>query len=201
MMFGIILGSIASGQLITKLGVYYPYSIVGTGIGCVGFGLLYLITVDMPYAELAVFIAIVGLGVGLNIQTLLLITQLSVENHEMAIATSTVAFVRTMGGVLGVAVFGAILNTGLKNNLSEQLSELATAGHATFSTLPAAQLSQLLTGYCDALQLVFISAVPVLGLGFLLSFFIKNQKMQRKVESQEQVAEDAEQAAGTAFEM
>jgi len=181
MMLGIIVASIGSGVAITKTGHYWHYPILGCAFCGLGCGLLYLITTDYSYDILAIFILIVGLGIGLLIQTLLIVTQFSVQKSDMAVATATNSFVRTMGGVIGVTVMGAILNTVLKQKVSGDLLNIALSGYSAITTLPAAQQSTVFSGYVDALRTVFIAGVPVSGLAVLFSFAITRKALAKRV--------------------
>ena len=84
-----------------------------------------------------------------------------------------------MGGVVGVAIFGTILNACLANNLSGQYYGTAQAGVEAINALPEASKEIVLTGYNDALRIVFISGCPPLAVGMLLAFFITNKRIVR----------------------
>jgi len=147
------------------------------GLGC---GLLYLITTDYPYWRVGIYVGVIGVGIGLLLQTLLIITQFSVQKFDMAVATATNSFVRTIGGVIGVAVLGAVLNSVLKQQVDPSLLTAALAGYSVIVTLPAAEQASVFNGYVDALQLVFVIGVPVSVLAILFSFGITRKKIAKK---------------------
>jgi hypothetical protein len=83
-----------------------------------------------------------------------------------------------MGGVIGVTVFGSILNNQLANNLTPELLGAAHAGYHIIQMLPTQDLiNEVLTTYTQAIQTIFFTAVPVAGVAFLLSFLITNKKL------------------------
>jgi hypothetical protein len=96
----------------------------------------------------------------------------------MATATSANSFLRTMGGVLGVTVFGSILNNHLSDNLPPEVLPAVHAGYKYIVMLPPAAATQVFNVYVDALKLVFIICVPIAGVALLLSCGIKNQKLK-----------------------
>jgi len=180
LMFGLIIASMGSGIMITKTGHYWHFPILGCLLCGVGSGLLYLITADYSYGLLCIYVILIGFGIGFLLQTLLIITQFSVQKKDMAVGTATNSFVRTMGGVIGVTILGAVLNASLKKNLDANLVLAAQGGHAAISALPSAVQTQIYDAYVDALRLVFISSVPVAGLALILSFAITRKKIAKK---------------------
>ena len=122
MIGGLFLASTVVGQLITRYGRWKPY-LVGGGVlltaGLLGEGLLVSATVSYPV--LAVFMAMVGIGVGATQQNLVLAVQNQVAMSEMGAASSTVAFFRSLGGAAGVAALGALLSTQVTTSISQGL--------------------------------------------------------------------------------
>src|SRR5690606_3375018 len=109
MMAGVFLTSIGSGQLMTKTGRYKLYPILGAAVTIVGFLLLSTLDVDTPYWRVAVFIFVLGAGLGFTMQIVITAVQNAVERRDMGSATSSVTFFRMMGGAFGTAIFGAVL--------------------------------------------------------------------------------------------
>ena len=115
---GLMVSSILSGQLTSRTGRYKIFPVIGLGLMTVGLVLFHLrLHADTPYGEVAVLMAIFGLGVGLCMQTLVLAVQNAVPAKDMGVATASATFFRQMGGTLGVAVFLSILFSTVGDNI------------------------------------------------------------------------------------
>jgi len=161
LMVGLMAGSITSGQLTSKTGHYKIFPVIGTSLLTVSFGLLLFVTVDSSYLQLDINFLLIGIGLGLCMQTLLIAVQNSVTAKDIGVATSSATFFRQLGGTLGVAIFLALLFDGLPNKIaaalrssfsnSEFIQALAAGGHLNPSDPSVAQNylqglgSQLLT--------------------------------------------------------
>ena len=119
LMFGLLTASILSGRAITRIGRYKPFPIAGTAVTTVGLFLLSHLEVDTPPWVASVYMLIVGVGLGLVMQVIVLVVQNDVEPRDIGVATSTATFFRSMGGSLGVALFGAIFATRLTSELAD----------------------------------------------------------------------------------
>lgn len=126
MMVGIMFGSIFSGQLTAKTGRYKIFPVVGAAILAVAFFLLLTVKVDTPYWLLDIYFVLVGLGLGLNMQTLTVAIQNAVDAQDIGVATSSATFFRQLGGTLGVAIFLSLLFNSLPTKIGESL-------HAAFA--------------------------------------------------------------------
>ena len=107
--FGIMAGSIGSGQVISRTGRYKKFPIVGAALLVIAVGLLSTVGVDTPLALTMTYAALFGVGLGFNMQPLVLAVQNAVPPQDMGVATSSATFFRQMGGTLGTAVFLSIL--------------------------------------------------------------------------------------------
>ena len=116
---GIFSTSIGGGQIMSRTGRYKWMPITGAGV--VGGALLAFsrLAVDTPYWVAALIMFAFGAGLGLTMQVVVTAVQNSVDRRNMGVATSAVTFFRSMGGAIGTALFGAILNTRLKHHLVE----------------------------------------------------------------------------------
>jgi predicted membrane-bound mannosyltransferase len=118
------------------------------------------------------------------------VTQNSVERSVLGVATATVSFFRSVGGSVGVAVFGALFTSGLARNLAGSLpadvaARLAGAGGGsiqTVATLPAAQQLAYRSAFADALTTVFAYAVPVMVVAFALTWLLKEVPLRGRPE-------------------
>jgi EmrB/QacA subfamily drug resistance transporter len=106
---GIMVGSIIAGQMISRTGRYRIFPIIGTVLLVVGMALFSQINVDTPIWVVMLIAPIFGLGLGGNMQPLVLALQNSVPPQDMGVATSSATFFRQMGGTLGTAVFLSVL--------------------------------------------------------------------------------------------
>jgi EmrB/QacA subfamily drug resistance transporter len=109
MMLGVITGSAASGQAISRTGRYKLYPIIGSALLVIGLLLFSQVGADTPLWQTGISMLVFGLGLGGNLQALTLAVQAALPPSEMGVATSSATFSRQMGGTLGTAVFLSIL--------------------------------------------------------------------------------------------
>jgi EmrB/QacA subfamily drug resistance transporter len=183
--------SIWSGRRIAKRGTYRIYPIAGTTI--LTLGLLGLaefgIGITTPYWVTAIFMAMIGAGLGLTMQVLVLSVQNSVDYRDLGVATSTVTFFRSIGGSIGVAVFGEIFANRLAAHLAAggpQLTQLgATVRQLTPEKLRALKSAQptvfdhFLHAFQPSLHVVFLAAVPFAALGVITVLMLKETPLRR----------------------
>lgn len=122
MMVGMMGGSIVSGQLTSRTGRYKIFPVIGAAVLTLVFFLLLTVRVDTSYFILDIFFLMVGLGLGLNMQTLMIAVQNAVPAKDMGVATASATFFRQLGGTLGVAVFISLLFNSLPDKMSAALS-------------------------------------------------------------------------------
>ncbi len=127
---GIMAGSIVSGQVISRTGRYKVFPVLGTGLLTVGALMLSRLAVDTSMLYVGAAMVVFGLGLGGNMQPLVLAVQNAAERSDMGIATSSATFFRQMGGTLGVAVFLSILFSTVTTNISDAFR--AAVGTADF---------------------------------------------------------------------
>ena len=124
MMIGIMGGSIISGQITSRTGKYKMFPVIGTALLAAAFFLLLTVKIDTPYWQLDIYFLMVGVGLGLNMQTLTIAVQNAVPARDIGVATSSVTFFRQMGGTLGVAVFLSLLFNSLPSNIVTNAASL-----------------------------------------------------------------------------
>ena len=188
LMIGIIVSSISSGKATTVTGRYKPFPIAGTGLLGIGIFLLSRLDVDTPAWLYSIYFFIVGAGLGLVMQILVLAVQNAVDFRDMGVATSSSQFFRSMGGTIGTAIFGTILSNRLAHNLAERLPPgAAPAGGGDIAksperilALPPAIRADVIASFVGALHTVFLCAVPLIALAFVMSFFIKELPLRRQ---------------------
>ncbi|NNN18954.1 MAG: MFS transporter [Acidimicrobiaceae bacterium] len=188
LMIGLVGTSVVSGQLISRRGKYKIFPVVGTGLVVIAMYLLSLMTADTSLFEASIFLLILGLGIGGVMQVMVIIVQNAVPYEYLGTATSTATFSRSIGGSFGVAIFGAIFNARLKTNLPKYLpaSVLKTISGGNIAASPSA-LNRLpgpikhgfIEAFSHSLHTVFLVAVPIAVLAFLLSFAIKEVPLRK----------------------
>ena len=183
MMGGVILSSIVCGRVISRIGRYRMFPIMGTLLATVALGLLGTLRNDSPLALLYAYAGVLGLGIGMVLQVLVLATQNSVDMKHMGVATSGVTLFRSIGGSVGVSLFGAIFSHGLQSRLADVMP--ATHG-PSISLRPSAVASlppQLHAKYLDAfgasLHTVYDVAACVIAVGFVVSWWLKDMPLRR----------------------
>jgi EmrB/QacA subfamily drug resistance transporter len=180
LMAGLLLVSITSGQIISKTGKYRFFPIAGSAVTTLGLFLLSLMGAGTPTALDALYMLVLGMGIGGVMQVLVIIVQNGVPHSELGVATSGATFFRSIGGSFGTAIFGAIFANLLVGNLARHLHRVALphgfssadATPALLSHLPAAVHQGFVAGYAETIQTVFLVAVPVAALAFLATWLI-----------------------------
>jgi EmrB/QacA subfamily drug resistance transporter len=177
MMGGLLITSIGSGQLISRYGRYTPFPIAGTAIMAVGLWLLSRLQVDTSTLVTSGYMLVLGLGLGMVIQVLVLAVQNAVDYAYLGVATSGSTLFRQIGGSIGVAIFGAIFANRLANNLAATLPAGARApaspNPAALRHLPPAIHAAYATAITDALRPVFLTAAAAAVLAFLLTWLLR----------------------------
>lgn len=191
LMVGLLATSIGSGRAITRTGRYKVFPVVGLVVAAVGLALMALLSVDTPLPVAGVYMFVTGAGIGMVMQVLVLAAQNAVERKDLGVATSGATFFRSLGGAVGVAVFGALLTHRLGETIPARLSaagvpvdQLAGAGPTLGSpeqiaALPEPVHTAVITGFADALQTTFLAAVPFAVLGFVVILFLKEHPLRQ----------------------
>ncbi len=192
MMLGLLVTSIASGQLISRWGRYRVFPIAGTAVMALGLLLLSRLEPSTSVVRSSLGMLVLGLGLGMVMQVLVLVVQNAVEYRDLGAATSATTFFRSIGGSFGVALFGTIFASRLQANLHSLLpsgaaAQLGAAGTSLqpsqLSGLPAAVRSGVELAYSNSIQSVFRSALPVALLGFLLALLLPERPLRRTAEA------------------
>jgi EmrB/QacA subfamily drug resistance transporter len=177
MMMGVLVTSIASGRTISRIGRYRPFPIVGTALMTIGLGLLATLGVGSSVREAVIYMIVLGLGLGLVMQVLVLAVQNAVDYRNLGVATSATTLFRSIGGSIGVSLFGAIFAASLAANLAAELPAgmpLPTAtAPAAIQALPNATRLIYLDAFTSALHPVFVPAAAIGALAFALTWFLK----------------------------
>ncbi|MFD8726736.1 MFS transporter [Streptomyces sp. NPDC059611] len=183
MMLGIVGGSIVSGQLITRTGRYRVYPIVGSAVSVVGMWLLSGLERGTSRLEYSLWQAVLGTGIGLVMSVLVLAVQNSVRPADLGTATSANNYFRQIGGSVGAAIFGTLFAGRLSDALGLRLPtgvELPAPESITPQIVHAmepALRDAYIQAYVDAMPRIFLYLVPVLVLGLILAFFLKEKPL------------------------
>jgi EmrB/QacA subfamily drug resistance transporter len=173
MMAGLLITSIGSGQLISRLGRYKPFPIAGTAIMVVGLVLLSRLQVGTSTLVAGLYMLVLGLGLGMVLQVLVLAAQNSVDYKHLGVVTSGSTLFRQIGGSIGVALFGAIFSNRLAANLSAKLPPGAhvpsSPNPVAIKHLPRPVHDAYATAITQALQPVFLAAAGAAAFAFLLT--------------------------------
>lgn len=200
LMLGIVSMSIFSGKKISSTGKYKIFPIVGAGIMTIGLLLMSTLKEDTSFTVLSVYAILVGAGLGLSMQTIVIALQNSVDFQDMGVATSSNTFFRSLGGAFGTAIFGTIFSNRiayylednfaiLKDSNPQALSgfdstklESITTNTSVIQSLPPVIQDTVLYSFAQTFQIVFLSAVPITFLGFVLAFFLKEKPLQNSAD-------------------
>ncbi|WWR54967.1 MFS transporter [Streptomyces sp. SCSIO 30461] len=193
MMGGIVVASVVSGQLISRTGRYKVFPVLGSAVSAVGMWLLSRLDVDTPRLEHSVWQAVLGIGIGLVLPVLIVAVQNAVPPADLGTATSASNYFRQIGGSVGAAVFGTLFADRLADALAERFPAGTAAGTGAAGgaglpdpdsitpqlvhAMPAAVREGYVQAYADAMPRIFLYLVPVLVLGLVLAFFLKEQPL------------------------
>ncbi len=178
MMAGIIVTSVLSGRAMSRVGRYKWFPVAGSVTLVAGMLLFTGLQVDTPLVVAFVYMVVIGVGLGLCMQSLILAVQNAVEMRDLGAGTSAATFFRSLGGSFGVAILGAVLSNGLTGQLAQRLpvaiaqlppdqqSRVAAAGGTGISinepsrilALPAPVRAAIQTAFVDSLHTVFLVA-------------------------------------------
>ncbi|MGY1760771.1 MFS transporter [Geodermatophilus sp. SYSU D00779] len=186
MIGALLVSSTVSGQLVTRFGKWKVYLLAGTILLVAGMGLLGTIDHETDYAVMAAYMALLGLGVGMTMQNLVLAVQNTVDLRDIGAATSVVTFFRSMGGAAGVSVLGSIAANRVSDRVAEGLVAMglpAPQGGGSESLdlagLPAPVQALVRAVYGDVIGDVFVFAAVISAVAVLAVLFITEVPLRR----------------------
>jgi EmrB/QacA subfamily drug resistance transporter len=213
-MMGIVSMSILSGKLISKHGHYKRYPVMGLAIMTVGILALSTLNETTPFWQLAIYALLIGAGLGLSMQTIVIALQNSVEMKDLGIATSANTFFRSVGGTVGVALFGSLYASRLTINIPEGVKQLAVTNPLALIGATPEKFEQLknntsvITEFSPDLQaviyhafvqsfhVVFLAAAPLTAIGFVLALFLREVPLRTGAQQHAAQQEAAGEAIG-----
>ncbi|MFF4933121.1 MFS transporter [Streptomyces griseofuscus] len=182
---GIVVASLLSGQLISHTGRYKIYPVLGGAVSVAGMWLLSHLDADTSRLQYSIWMAVLGAGIGLVMPVLVLAVQNSARPADLGTATSANNYFRQIGGSVGAAVFGTLFANRLAHALRRELPPRAGARlpdpesltPQLVHALPQALRDAYVRAYADAMPRIFLYLVPVLVLGLLIAFFLKEKPL------------------------
>jgi EmrB/QacA subfamily drug resistance transporter len=226
MVAGMMIASLAAGQLTARTGRYKIFPVAGSALLVVGLLLLHTVHADTSLVVTDIYMVVFGAGLGLNMQAMVLAMQNAVPPKDMGVATSSTTFFRQVGGTLGTAIFLSILFSSAGTKISSAYSKaektkefqqaaaqhkdqlqtlkLGTGGNLNDTSflhgLNKVLAHPFLVGFSDAMDLVFIVGAGVLVFAFVLALMLKEipLRMVSGLQAREAAAAAGEPDAGGA---
>lgn len=183
---GLMVASLTSGRLISKIGRYRIFPIIGTSFITVSFWLFSHITATTSRLQLGIWMVILGLGIGLVMPVLTLAVQNAVDRKDLGTATSSVIFFRTIGSALGAAMFGAILSNRLLVHITQtvpgHVGQQAASGlkhsAAGLQNLPPAVQHGVLNAFALSFRDVFLIGIPFAVAAIVIALMLKESPLR-----------------------
>ncbi|KIE24661.1 multidrug MFS transporter [Streptomyces sp. MUSC 125] len=185
MIGGLFVASMVSGRFITSTGRWKGWLVAGGVSLTAGLSLLGLMRYDTPYWQLSLYMALLGIGVGMMMQNLVLSTQNQVAPKELGAASSVVSFFRSLGGAVGVGVLGSVMATRISHYAKDTITSLDPKAQAVaarsvgggqlpdMDLLPAPVRNWLEGAYGHGIADVFLYAAPFALIALVVCLFIK----------------------------
>ncbi|MBV7668476.1 MFS transporter [Streptomyces halstedii] len=191
MVFGLLITSTGSGQIVSRTGHWKVFPITGTALTAVGLLLLSQLSRSSSTLTMSLYFFVFGAGLGLVMQVLVLAVQNAVGYEDLGVATSGATFFRSIGASFGVAVFGTIFTNRLTGKLQAALSGRSlppgtdagslAADPRALGRLPADLRPAVLDAYSNSITDVFLYAVPVVLVAFLFAWFLREDPLRGSV--------------------
>jgi len=182
MMAGVLMTSITSGQIISRIGRYRIFPIIGTAVMTLGLALLSTLGIASSNWQASLYMLVLGLGLGMVMQVLVMAVQNAVDYQELGVATSGTTLFRSTGGSVGVSLFGAIFSASLASGVAARLPAgipLHTgADPAAIQALPADVRAIYLEVFTAALHPVFVLAAILSAFAFVLALLLKEEPLR-----------------------
>lgn len=174
-LLGTMGASVLAGQIVSRTGRYRIFPILGAAIAAVGMYLLSTMSTDTGRLQSGFAMAVLGFGIGMTLQTLVVATQNEAPVDHLGVATSTISFFRAVGGSIGVAIFGSLFTSRVTELLGDAALRVTPRSLARMSP---AQAQETATAFADAVTHVFLLAVPFLLLAFVLAWFVREAPLR-----------------------
>jgi MFS family permease len=194
LMTGVIITLIISGRSISRTGRYRIFPIMGTALATVGLALLATVDPATPTPVLLAYLLLLGFGIGMTMQVMMLVAQNGAPRADLGTATSTVTFLRQIGASAGVAVVGAMITLRFIERLPRAVVERLPGGVGSLSAdrldaLPGDLQAAVAAAYGAAVPPVFGYVAPLLGVAFLLALALPARPLRETAYADEPPAE------------
>ncbi|MGO8874404.1 MAG: MDR family MFS transporter [Acidimicrobiales bacterium] len=201
LMLGMLITSIGSGQIIARVGRYKIFPIIGTALLTFGMFLFSQLGVHTSDPVDSLYMFVVGAGLGLVMQVLVLAVQNGVDYKDLGTATSLNNFFRSMGGAFGTAILGAVLTDRLDGHLLAALppaarpniakiAQLVQGTPAELKKLPVSIHLAAVQAYVHSIDDVFLVATPIVALAFIFALLLPEIRLRSTVRTHAKKAED-----------
>lgn len=189
MILGLFISSTISGRLITQYGRYKGFMVAGAATLTVGLALMGTIRYDTSFVLVSLYMFVLGSGVGMLMQNLVLAVQNTLDVTEIGSGTSTVAFFRSLGGAIGVSALGAVLGSRITSLITEGLTavgiDVSALGGGTsavpdVSTLPEPIKTVVEAAYGEAIADLFLIAVPIGVITLIAVLFLEEVPLGKR---------------------
>ena len=183
-MIGVTMGTFGVGRLIAKTGKCKPWPVIGTSVAVVGLLVVSGISADTSYATLVVPMIAMGFGMASVFTTTSIVAQNAVEFRDLGVVTSTIMFFRTLGGSIGLAVFGTILNSTIRSEIPARLGvDADRAGDLIRSPdeiqmLPFDQRTAVVESVAIGVGRVYLVCAGVMAFGFIVSLLLPERPLR-----------------------
>ncbi|WP_051752530.1 MDR family MFS transporter [Streptosporangium amethystogenes] len=188
MMFGVLLSSTISGRLVSKSGKVKPYIVAGSVVLTIGFLGLSLIDHETSLLLISAAMLLVGIGVGMSMQNLVLVIQNVVPLRELGAASGAITFFRSLGGTIGVSVLGAVLASRVATGIAEGFAKAGIrpsgSGGSTLNleAMPEAARTVVRAAYGDATGHIFLISAAIAAVGVVAVLFLKPIRLRDTVD-------------------
>jgi len=188
MVAGLLITSTGAGAIVGRTGRYKVFPVAGTAIMTVAFLLLSRMDAATPTVLQALYLFVLGAGIGMCMQVLVLVVQSTTDFTDLGVATSGVTFLRTIGSSFGAAIFGSLFANFLSDRMGPALAAAgappeAAASPQALHRLPDEVAAPIVDAYADSLGLVFGWAAPVAALGFVVALLLKQVPLRELEET------------------
>ncbi|MDF2444182.1 MAG: hypothetical protein JWR01_2385 [Subtercola sp.] len=207
MIAGVLVASTVIGQIISRTGKWKRYMVLGSVLLTVGISLMGTLRFDTSFVLVSIYMFIMGSGVGMVMQNLVLVVQNAVSPRQLGVASASVAFFRSLGGTIGVSVMGAVLGTQVMQFIKDGLAGLGSAGAAAGSALSGGSIPNVAAlpeplrdiveaAYGHAVGDIFLLAIPLAVITIIAIAFLPARKLGEKT-AVEQLSGTGEGVADT----
>ncbi|MDX6741268.1 MDR family MFS transporter [Actinocorallia sp. A-T 12471] len=204
MMLGVLVSSAVSGRIISRTGKVRPHVITGLVVLLAGFVGMSTMDHETPLVLLGVFMAAVGVGVGMSMQNLVLVVQNGVSMRDIGAASGAMTFFRSLGGAMGVSILGAVLASQVATSIKDGLTKAGIpvtgeqGGSLDIASMPEPIKEIVRAAYGDATGHIFLVSAGVAVIGLVATLFLRPPVLRETFELPEELEAAAEAKAAAA---